>query len=108
MTLRLTEADAGRGVLLHVGDDLVLQLAENPTTGYAWSVEAPSAAGAALREAPARFQAPAGPEAGAAGAREFRFEAVAPGAADLQFKLWRDWAGEASVTKRVTLRVQVR
>ena len=48
-TITLTRADDGRTVDLSPGDTLVLRLAENPTTGYQWALDAGSDDVLALR-----------------------------------------------------------
>jgi predicted secreted protein len=37
-TVRLTEEDSGKTVRVRAGDRVVIRLAENPSTGYAWKV----------------------------------------------------------------------
>jgi len=37
-TITLTKADDGRTVRAHVGDQIVLGLASNPSTGYSWKI----------------------------------------------------------------------
>jgi inhibitor of cysteine peptidase len=37
--LTLTEADKGKTVQVHTGDQITLQLDENPSTGYLWAID---------------------------------------------------------------------
>src|SRR6266508_2690184 len=39
-TKQLTEADTGRSIELHIGDELEVTLPSNPTTGFQWEVSA--------------------------------------------------------------------
>jgi inhibitor of cysteine peptidase len=105
-TVRLTETDSGRLVVLHRGDELIVELAENPTTGYTWALETQGAP--ALRSVSSDFKSSTDRLAGAGGVCRFCFEAAAPGTAELRLKLWRDWEGDASAIKRVTVPIEVR
>lgn len=101
MVKLLTEAENGRQVALRAGDELVVRLKENPTTGFRWqavTVEGLEAAGAAFQMAPA-------PQFGSGGLRELRFRVVSAGR--LELWLWREWEGESSVTSRFDVRVLV-
>ena len=37
--LKLTQADDNKSFSLHKGDELVIHLEENPTTGYRWEID---------------------------------------------------------------------
>ncbi|MER3482420.1 MAG: hypothetical protein C4332_03970 [Meiothermus sp.] len=94
--ITLTEADDGRTVELHPGDVLHLELPENPSTGYRWSLE----------QQPVALQ-PSGSEARAAsltpGAKRTRilsFQATGTGQGKLQLRHWQEWTGESSITRR--------
>jgi len=78
------------------GIDVPVRLKENPGTGYRWSVE--QADGLTVEETIKGGVAP-----GAAGLREFRFRAGAPGSHRLRLRHWRDWEGEASIIGRFVL-----
>ena len=68
MTLELTGSDAGGEHTLGVGQEVVLRLAENRTTGYAWQLAVPDAVAVADEGyQPAPSGAP-----GAGGVRVFR------------------------------------
>jgi inhibitor of cysteine peptidase len=71
-----------------VGEELVLELAENPTTGYRWSVQV---SGDVLLELMPATYAGAGTGIGAGGRRTFRFNAMRPGTASVRATLCRSW-----------------
>lgn len=90
--MTLTEAEDGHEVVLAVGDELVVLLDENPTTGYRWAVTC--AEGFELAE---DSYEPAQPMAfGSGGRRELHFRATAAGRAELELSHRQEWEGEGS------------
>ncbi len=104
--ITLTEADQGKTVTLHPGQSLVVQLAENPTTGFRWSLDQGNEEIVALRDS--NYVMAAGAGIGGGGQRTFTFEASKPGSVQLQLKLWREWEGEPSVIQRFSVTLEVR
>lgn len=95
----INEQDAGRTVAIAPGEVVTVQLSEQPTTGYRWSVES-----AGDLELVDDHFTPAGQRLGAGGVREFSFRAPAPGAYDLLLHRRRSWQGNApAATFAVTL-----
>lgn len=85
--MELTEADAGGEHALGIGEEVVLRLPENRTTGYRWLVSAPD--GVQVEDGgyePAPSGAP-----GAGGVRTFRLRATAPGAHRVAAGRRRSW-----------------
>ncbi|MCX7751140.1 MAG: protease inhibitor I42 family protein [Candidatus Bipolaricaulota bacterium] len=85
---RLVEEGDGPTVSLRVGENLMVALPGNPTTGYRWEV----------REEPACLGRVPGPEyrsasdlIGGGGTFFFRYKAVTPGAGSLQLVYRRPW-----------------
>jgi inhibitor of cysteine peptidase len=103
-TVQLTAADSGGSVSLAVGDELVVRLAENPTTGYRWEIDR---ADPVLSLADDRFRLAEQPFIGSGGTRELGFRAVATGAGRLELKHRQAWEGDASITNRFVIDVQV-
>ena len=99
----LTAAQSGCRIEARVGDELVLQLAENPTTGYRWQPD--SGLQTAARDD--HFE-PAAGATGAGGVRTLRFFLSSPGNLDLVFCLRRPWEGEDQALKRVVYQLVVR
>ncbi len=80
----------------------VVELEENPTTGYRWDFEAdPGLEVVASDYTPAQ---PGG--AGGGGVRQVQFRADGPGQFVLRGKLWRSWAGEQSAIKTCEITVR--
>jgi len=85
----IAEADHGGTRSVKVGDTLVLELPETPTSGFCWT---PAVADANILELKAdefRLATPSG--VGGGGLRMFRFLAKSPGHISLQFQLRRSW-----------------
>jgi predicted secreted protein len=92
--VELTESDAGAERAVDVGQELVVRLKENRTTGYRWHLALP-ADGVELDED--RFEADTSGRPGAGGVRTFRLRATRPGTHRLGATLKRPWeAGEAA------------
>ena len=89
----ITEADRGRDMAAQVGDTLVVQLRENPTTGYRWACTALDAN--ILELAGDDFGTGGQAGVGGGGLRVFRFGAKGGGSARVEFKLARSWESGA-------------
>lgn len=96
--------DNGRVVAVKVGDTISLYLPENPTTGYAWAIEAIEAR---LLEAGAPTYRGEGAGLGTGGGKTWKLTARAPGRARVALKRWRHWEGDASVVERFALTLDI-
>ena len=97
----LTKANNGQSIEVRQGDEIILRLPENPTTGYGWHIDRADGLSAEMSEyAMGSDQPDPNRRLGKGGAREFRFRAKEPGARRLDLKHWREWEGERSVTER--------
>jgi predicted secreted protein len=85
----VTEADHGREALAKVGDMLVVQLNETPTTGFRWTLGAID--GNILELTSDTFQPGARAAVGGGGRRVFRFAVKGRGKALVALKLIRSW-----------------
>jgi inhibitor of cysteine peptidase len=107
--LKLTSADSGKTIEAKNGDDIVVELPENATTGYRWRLE--NADRLTELETPPRETVPQepGPNAlfGRGGVREFRFRTHGPGRGRLGLKYWQEWEGEKSVLQRFTVDINI-
>jgi predicted secreted protein len=106
----LTEADAGKTTTVQVGEIVDLNLVENPSTGYVWSLEVEPADAAAIVSSDwSRADAGApGLRVGAPGIRTFNLAVKKTGNMTLRAKLWRSWEGEKSVIQLQEFRLQTR
>ncbi len=101
----VTATDNGREIDVAAGDDVVVELRENATTGYRWAVDGPLPACLSLTGSDYE---PGGTVPGAGGTRRFRLRATGPGNGALSLKLWREWQGDGSVTERFRVSIIVR
>jgi inhibitor of cysteine peptidase len=95
-TVILSEADDGRSVEVHPGDEIVVRLAENPTTGFRWEVDQVEAV------APAGDSFELGEPAlvGSGGVRTLTFRVMQEGTGSVELKHWRSWEGDATALGR--------
>jgi len=101
----LTAADDGATVEVRVGDAVVARLPENPTTGFTWGIGDRNDNVLPLKASEYAPQPGAG--VGGGGERIFTFTAGRAGTTRLALKLWREWEGDASVSKRLTFTIHV-
>jgi len=92
----LTEAGDGRIVSLHISQAVTVNLRENATTGYRWTVERIDPSFVDMCE-PTPLHNSA--KVGSAGKVEWIFVAKAPGTATVALKLWRHWDGDKSIVR---------
>jgi inhibitor of cysteine peptidase len=104
-TIDVTAADDGSTIPASPGDEIVVALAENATTGYRWHLDQPD--GVLRLVSDGYWQGAetddAEPVFGRGGLRQFRLEVTGSGTATLSLKHWREWEGDRSVIDRVTL-----
>lgn len=99
--IELTEADHGARRTLVRGEEIVIRLAENPTTGYRWAIDAGAAGVDVLDD-----QNDAGGDGalGASSVRVLRLRKTASGPVLLRLIRRREWAlGEADARFEATL-----
>ncbi|MBL8541650.1 MAG: protease inhibitor I42 family protein [Betaproteobacteria bacterium] len=104
--LALGPADDGRAFDARPGTMIVIELPENPTTGFRWSLRSKVAPVLVLKADP--FVPPQNTRPGAGGSRRFEFTASTIGSAGIVLWNWREWEGEGSVAKRYQVTVRVK
>jgi inhibitor of cysteine peptidase len=102
--MTLTDADHGKTFDIRMGDAVVVRLPENAATGFRWALDESSEEGV---EVAGSTYVPAGAGIGGAGYTEWTFRARRPGAVALKLKQWRQWEGEASVSNRFEVLLEV-
>jgi inhibitor of cysteine peptidase len=102
--VNISEAQAGSTIQVSTGDELVVSLRENPTTGFRWAAEAGSEAILVLKGSV--FAAGAGGGLGAGGLRVMRFQAKAAGQTSLRLLLRQQWQPD-DVAERFEIHVNV-
>ena len=104
-SISLTEADKDTAIDVAQGSEVVIRLAENPTTGYVWALDQTDDTVLPLQSSDFSPTPSAG--VGAGGTRTFTFTAGQPGTAHVQLKLWREWQGDPSTIERYDVDIQV-
>lgn len=99
----LTAADDGRSIDLRAGSEVVIQLPENPSTGYRWEIDTDKVYISVERQ---RFE-PQSDRVGGGGESSWVLRARTPGVTTVKLMLWRPWEGERAAIQRfvVTLRI---
>lgn len=85
--IKIEPKDFGKPVGLHIGDTIIIELQENPTTGFRWQISAGShlvISGDQL--VPGKDVAPGG-----GGTRILKLGAVATGNGVIRLQLRREW-----------------
>ena len=103
MPLVLTAADDGETLELRAGSEVVIQLPENPSTGYRWEIDTDKVYVSVERQ---RFEQRAD-QVGGGGESSWVLRARTPGVTTVRLMLWRPWEGERAAIQRfvVTLRI---
>jgi inhibitor of cysteine peptidase len=104
-TIEVTALDDGNTIAASPGDEIVVALAENATTGYRWHLDRIDdvlrLVADGYRQTPETDDEE--PVFGRGGVRELRFEVTGSDTATLSLKHWQEWEGDGSVTDRFTV-----
>ncbi len=99
------QADDGKVFKLRKGDEIVIHLKGNRTTGYSWAIEEVDDN---VLELVNDVYIPDKPVlTGSGGVWTITFKAVSVGASPVRLKYWRPWEGESSVVERFEVTVRV-
>jgi len=102
------ELTGDRSVELEAGRELVVELDENPTTGYIWKyVISPKGIVVPAGSDFSRDEAPAG-MVGVGGTRVFRFKAAYAGEVSITFSESRPWEEGIPPVREFTLKARVK
>lgn len=100
--MKVDESFDNKSVTIPVGDMVELSLAENPTTGFRWTL---ASSGAPICELKADDFVPSGQKPGEGGRHNFSFLAKQPGEAAITLHSRRKW-GDADAGRDFTLNVR--
>jgi len=108
-TMNLTENDNGGQVTLKMGQEMLVRLGSNPSTGFRWQVEKVDEA--VLQQVGMAQYEPAEPggtlKPGQAGQETMRFQATGAGQTNLILAYRRPWEDDAAAEKTFILQVVV-
>lgn len=102
--ITLSNADNGKTIQLKPGQTLTLQLSENPTTGYRWSIA--SFNDQLLKLIDDRFNLPNSSAMGSGGQRILTFKATRTGQVNLTVNQKREWEDSAVDSFNLILEIQ--
>lgn len=103
--LTLTADDNGKNLTRRVGDQIAVELRENPTTGFVWRVD-PS--DEHITQIATEFTPAGGALLGAGGTRIFVFRLEKAGEATISLALKRAWQeGETAATEHFVIRLRI-
>ena len=102
--VELSESDSGGERSVAVGDDRVIRLTENRTTGYRWYLSAPGDAFAVVDDS---YQSAESGLAGAPGVRTVRLRATHPGSYELTVSSRRSWESGPGPGSRLRFLIHV-
>jgi predicted secreted protein len=107
--VNVTETDNGSQVSLGLGQELVVRLGANPSTGYRWQVD--EVEESILKQVGMAQYTPAEPGSsplpGQAGQETMHFKAMGAGQTRLVLAYRRPWEGDAVAEKTFTLQLIV-
>ena len=92
-------------ISVRVGEEFVIRLASNPTTGFEWSVTetAPE-----VRLVSKRYDAPSEQIPGRGGHQEFRFEARSKGRSTIELAYARSFEPDVPAAETATFALRIR
>ena len=95
----------GLTIPVAAGDEVIVRLPENPTTGVRWDF---GRAEGPIERLYDTYEQPTGGGIGAATVRVFTLHALRPGRAELNLRRWQEWEGESSVDATFSVILDVR
>lgn len=101
--VQVTEQDDGGEIELKLQEDMELDLAENPTTGFRWHVTSDGKPACDLMDN--TFEA--GKGVGQPGKHVWRFQAVEAGSGTISLIYRRGWEKDSTAERSFTLTVRV-
>ena len=101
----LTEADNGKTITVPADRPFAVELRENASGGYRWSLDPPDNGDLRVVDI---IHAPAPASIGGSSGVRWVMQSRKPGLAWLRFKLWRPFEGESSVQREFAVTVEIR
>lgn len=105
--IKLTRNDNGKTVEAQVGDSVVIELPENPTTGYVWSLDVKERTGIAYLSN-SRYTAANNSGIGGGGMSTFIVNVQSAGIATIDIKLKHPWEPESTAIDRFNVVINAR
>jgi len=103
--IRLNDADNGRKLELREGQEIVVSLESNPTTGYIWEIS--NIGDGIIAQVGKTTYESKSDLLGAGGIQVFRFKAKGAGQVDLNFVYHRPWEKNVKPVRTFSLKITV-
>jgi inhibitor of cysteine peptidase len=103
----VTDADNGKDIDLPAGDELVVRLKSNPSTGYSWAIKGDPSPLRLVKSSTKR-SGQTGQAAGTPVTQEFRLTSTSAGMASLTLEYRRPWEYTAGPARKFHLQVNAR
>jgi inhibitor of cysteine peptidase len=100
----VTDQQNGATVPMRVGDSVLLSLAENPASGYRWSIEELDES---LVASESTAYASEDQRPGSGGRASWTLRARAAGRTTVRLVHWRHWEGKGSAIARFSLTLEI-
>ena len=104
MDFQVTQAHNGATVAVHVGDVITLQLHDNPSTGYRWSLGDIDSSRLTLIDSGYRAN---NQSIGGGGEAFWSLRTQSPGNERIEARRWRPWMGDSSVIDHFSLEIDI-
>ncbi len=104
MTVLLSDVDRSRTVSVLLSEEVVLELEENPSTGYRWTIET---TGDSVKELASTYTPSPTAGIGGGGHRIVRFLASRPGTTTVRAALRRPWEQPDRTIKQYAITITV-
>lgn len=105
--IKLTKNDNGKTAEAQVGESVVIELPENPTTGYIWTFEVKEGTGVAYLSN-SGYVAANNSGMGGGGMRRFIVNVQSHGIAKIDIKLRHPWEPESTAVDRFDVVIKAR
>ena len=102
--LQFDERSNENKIELHVGEEFMIILRENPTTGFRWNTISSGEPACTLLD---NSFDPVGSSPGNGGSHSWHFKAVKEGSAKIEFAYRRSWEQTSSSSQSFTLNMSV-
>jgi|SRR5215213_5505064 len=105
--IKLTRNDNGKTLEAQVGGSVVIELPENPTTGYVWTPDVKEGTGTAYLSG-SKYTPANESGIGGGGVRTFTVNVQSSGSATIEMKLRRQWEPESAAIDRFNAVIKAR
>ncbi len=103
--INISQTDSGKTISVCTGDIVVINLPENPTTGFQWKMDAINNNTVILEKE--MFSELGNGGIGSGSTKSYVLKTLTSGNHYIQLKHWKAWEGERSVDKRFGITLSI-